>query len=51
MEHFRNETLEYFGGERGEKHCVKVSNKKKKAICRFVTILWQKNHSTVIRGS
>lgn len=32
MEHFRNETLEYFGGERGEKHCVKVSNNKKKKL-------------------
>lgn len=38
MEHFRNETLEYFGGERGEKHCVKVSNKKKSCmqICHYI---------------
>lgn len=49
MELFRNETLEYFGGK-GVKRVV-WEYLIKKLRTRFVTTLWQKNHSAVVRSS
>lgn len=49
MEHFRNETLEYFGGKAVKR--IVWEYLIKKLHTRFVAILWQENRSAEVHSS